>query len=1618
MTEQSERPWRKSVALLVAAVMVLSMVVGVIAFLPASASGSVTAASAPVAPAASGPITPLANSASGLSPNGPSVLGQYTVLPQASVPAGASPLPSAVTATVTLNPSQSLSTFINELNNPNNPAYRHFLTIGQFGSEFGSSSYASVVNYFEGYGLSVQLSSGLLSLTVSGTPSQMSAAFHTTITPFAREYQSQGMWNPLYGNGSAVAGSTTYAPGFYANTQPLALPASISGAISGVAGLAGLTAQPSIVAPLNLGPGQNLAALEEAYNASHPGSLQSVPYTGPAGPNTYGLDQIQGLAGANYTWAPGDPFSFDCSFFGIGCTASQTLFPSTLHAMTGASNLWSGSTTIASEPDMGQGVTIALVEVGCLDTGTIQSFSNQVWTNPSQPGTPLVNRITQIGLNTPGAFFPNNNYNGCMFNGLFNGWTIETALDVEYAATMAPMAHIDIVAAGSADFSAFNTVFSDVAQYLSQGQTTLPASVGTVVAVGAQPVSTQTLPPGAGSISITSNSYGEGEEYAAFYGSPMYLTVENTLLEQLNAVGVTNFFASGDYSGAEYLAANQAGMPAISPGSTSVGGGQTTAESNGLVFPVTNNVVCPSGYSYAGNGLCIPTGLPSYYCNYGFCVPASFVAPATGLASFTYWSYGFGIGGTYQGAVGGGFGQSIGEQQPWYQNALDTYSTGAAIDPVVSGPAAFNMTIYEQYFGGWLENYGGTSFATPTTAGMWALIEEQANVAYGTPKMGDINPMLYAAHNANEAGVSSFSANPFTDMTAMGTGFDWGPINSFNWYYFNLSIEQPYDPVLPWWFNGLLNPAGSGWNYLQGLGMIQVDTLAAELIGQTGEPGFALTNPAFQVEVVTSGGTLMPMSSETLVGGQTYTLEVITTGGQPGIFNVAAYSGGANDGTYGGGMVTTLQTNSHGRFTYTPTYTQPATEVTNGTEYGYFLVTSVAGQEWSFAPYAVAQPAASGTLSLCVSDVNDICQTSIAEVTTFTTGYTGFYNIYPEGFATLNGVPVPNALVTETSVNVALFQNIDPTMPLSSYAPGATLGTYLSGGSGEFNFWTNAFTAETNGYLPTQVVTLTATYDGLTSNTVTVFIEPQSGSFNTQDLTMTSGSTTTSGAVTGVLTFSGMKDVNYVNVSIGGSPGQYQNTTYPPTFYDSNNGVYVSGVFNGQIPVDLSTAGITGPIQISMVAGGTNDLSFGYCFFGFCFESQSVNQITWSDPIVFLPATLTSSAGTQTVTGNDTFTFAGTSYPGATGTLALEWAGGSEVLASGISGSYTLNTATLMDGAYSVVFTETVAGLTSTTRTVNLYADNEAASLSQLVKTLNGELASDQATITADQATITSLNGQVTSLSGQVSNLQGELNTANANIATLQGQVSSLSAQVTTLTGTVSTLKGQVSTLTSELSTAQGQVSSLTAQVSSLEAQLSASQGNTSAEQAQLANVQAQLTAAKQTIAQDQATINADQGTISTDTASIATLNAKVTQLQNELSSKKGTVAPLWFNSIGSLGVIAIIALVGAVVGLTAYVGGRRANRKTGTANPPSSGPVPQTPANLASEPSASTSSAGRKAALDDAMTEAFRRSLVTTLQASVATQKTLLGQGRVEDAMRLNARAREVAQEALTYFR
>ena len=1436
---------------------------------------------------ATGPIAALANSASGLSVSSPTVMGQYTVVSQSSVPSGESPLPSVVTATVALKPNGDLRGFVNELNNPNSPEYRRFLTVDAVGASFGSTSYAAAVNYFESYGLTVQLSPGLLTLSLSGTSAQMGAAFHTTLTAFATEYQSQGVWNPLYGNESAVAGSTTYGAGFYANTGPLSLPSSLTGVVAGVSGLSGEIAQPALSAPLGIGPGVNLSALIVASNVSH-ATFAAPALSAPS--DQQSLDTIQSLSGANYTWLSG-PSSFNC-YYSFECGNAQTLYPSTMHALAGAENLWSGATTLNGKPDLGQGITIALIEVGCLDTGTIQNFSNEVWTNSSQPGLPLSDRYSQIAVNTGHGQVPNTNLDNCVSNGKFAGWTVETALDVEYASTMAPLAHIDIVGVPNPGYlSDFDEAYGLIAQDLSLVSTGGTCPSGALLSptyeggqIGLYLVDGSS--EGACSVTITSNSYGEAEAYLAMDGSPMYLTVEDTELELLNAVGVTNFFASGDDAGADTMAANQAGSPAVSPGSTSVGGGQTTAESTGQVYPATSVGVCPANTPYyVGGGWCawyIEPGISDNASNcrwsgagLGICFPVAYVASATGLDSFTYWSYGGGMGGTRQGMVGGAFGQSITESQPWWENGLDTYSTGAAIDPVVSFEAAFNMTVYSQMNGGWLENYGGTSFAAPTVAGEWALVEQQANTAFGTPAMGDINPILFAAHNAYEAGVSSFAVDPYVDMSNMGWGFDLdtAPINSWNWLYYNLTIEVPYDPVLPWWFNTLFNPAGPGWNYLQGLGAPQVAVLVQELLGSNGLPGHSLANPAFQVEMVTSAGTLVPLPN-TLLAGMTYKLEVVDLNGRTGVYNVAAYSGQSSEGAYGGGTVTTLQTGPNGQFSYAPTTGTPPGGK-DATTYGYFLVTSVAGSNWSFAPFAVAQPAATGSLNLCVVNPQDVCETGTAEVTTFTIVPTGFYNVWPQAFVTLNGVPVAAAVVTEVAVNVAPFAQEDPTMPLSSFAPGAVLGNFITGASGDTDFWSDGFTAELDGYLPTQVVALTASYGGLTSNTVTVFIEPQCGSYDTSNLQLIPDGS----AVVGTLTFSSMKDVDFINVSIGSAPGQYQNITYPPAFYDSKAGVWMSGVDSGQIAVNLSTAGITGPIQVSNVAYGTNDVSFQQCFFGSCFGLISVqNPIVWSDPITFLPATVSLTSDGK-VTGTDTITWTGTACAGATGTLSLVSAAGTSVLATGISGTYALDTTTLLDGYYSVVFTESASGAVTSVHSVLFYANNVEAQL--------------EAQLAMDAATISSLDAKVASV-------QASLNAANASVASLQEEVASL--------------KGQVSTLNGELNVAQATILSLTAE--------------NNANASEVAKLQQNVTA---------------------DLNEIASLQAQLQTLQNELNAKKDYVAPAWYTSFGSGGVILIVCAAAALVGLGAHFGGRRAGRKSQTPRPldhTRSDPEPSPPTN------------------------------------------------------------------------
>ena len=862
---------RAATAVLVTLIAVVSFSLGGIA-LPTTTSANTGSTSASSTGAATSVVnTPLAQitpaSNTQTSANSP-----YTVSPAATTNSG-----HVMSAYIGLSPTSSISAYQQEISNPASPMYRHFLTAAGVASNFGTSTtqYQATVNYFESYGLSVQTSPERLSLQVSGTVAQMDAAFNTQIGAYNIVYKSDGIYNNLFGQSSAVNGTTSNIT-IYANSVPTYLPSGLD--VAGISGVGQNLAQDALALPYN-------TSASSDFNASQ---YQRGGLTGNVGYNhAFQVDTNTGAG--NYTWT--NPTMSPGLGNLLGNTGNyQFLFPSSMPTLMGANNLWSGGTTIASEPDLGQGVTIAVIEVGCPLISDLQQFAQMTFNNSGQ----ITSRLSIIGINNAPSGVSMNTYNQCVNRGFAYGWTLETELDIEYAATMAPDAHIDVIALPTADFTDFFQAYTDIASYLTSGSAvTLPSSVGTVFnsLTGS---AGQGVSAAAASISITSNSYGEGELYGLFAGTPVYQILSNETLGTLAIQGVTNFFASGDTSSIGFGSGGplQAGMFAQSTGVTSVGGGMLTAAGSNGEYPATGNYVyLRSQFGYIFNET---------------------VVPASAVASFTYWAEGVSLcfNFIYPGDcfpiiglgffAGGGFGVSTTQAQPWWQNALDTYSTGAKIVPVIAGSADFNMSVWA--FGGWDQLFGGTSFATPIEAGSWALIEEQSIVAFGNQKFGDINSLLFADHNAQQAGVSSIGTDAFIPMTDLGTGPEptacnivafiaqciqfWAPGNPFITGLANASSFYPADPNIPSWYATLNNPAGSGWNFLQGLGLPQTDVLDQQIIGQVPSSQHALANEPFAVTEVTSSGDI-PFGQ--LTGGTSYTFQIVQSNGLTGgTFNVQA----------------------------------------------------------------------------------------------------------------------------------------------------------------------------------------------------------------------------------------------------------------------------------------------------------------------------------------------------------------------------------------------------------------------------------------------------------------------------------------------------------------------------------------------------------------------------------------------------------------------------------------------------------------------------------------------------------------------------------------------------------
>ncbi len=85
-----------------------------------------------------------------------------------------------------LRNSAQLSSFLQQVSTPGSPEYRHYLTPAEFTNTYSPSlsSYQQLEAYFQSYGLTLQPESNRLVLGVTGSPTQIGAAFHTSFSNY------------------------------------------------------------------------------------------------------------------------------------------------------------------------------------------------------------------------------------------------------------------------------------------------------------------------------------------------------------------------------------------------------------------------------------------------------------------------------------------------------------------------------------------------------------------------------------------------------------------------------------------------------------------------------------------------------------------------------------------------------------------------------------------------------------------------------------------------------------------------------------------------------------------------------------------------------------------------------------------------------------------------------------------------------------------------------------------------------------------------------------------------------------------------------------------------------------------------------------------------------------------------------------------------------------------------------------------------------------------------------------------------------------------------------------------------------------------------------------------
>lgn len=492
--------------------------------------------------------------------------------------------------------------------------------------------------------------------------------------------------------------------------------------------------------------------------------------------------------------------------------------------------------------DLGQGSTIAIVMAGGYNPSDLSAFAQQVYNNSSQ----IIDRLTPYPVSggTTNASYPG----GTMLTSID---AFEFTLDIEYSSTMAPRAHIDAV----------------------YGPT---LSIASLVSAYARLTALSPVP------NIITNSWGGYEDtWWNLYGPSWQsgLALENYFME-LTSMGSTILAASGDTGGYDTASSLLSPtFPASSPYVVAVGGVRTTVANNsGAAFPspasfTVNETLAPYGYSEVGSQ-------PVWYPDYP--LSGSKVDSAPGEQ---YWYSGTNRTVDY---ASGGIGVSYWFSQPWWQHGFSVPDSGRRMIADVAAAADFNETVY--FAGAWNFFWGGTSFASPTVAGEFALIDTYLNSTIGNSTgmkshyLGNALPLLYNLGSDNHLSLKPYrqitSGANYWDEQAAALGRGWPANQSWpaNW-----------------------SQSGPGWNFLSGWGVPDAYNLAVD--------ANALLNTKSATDA--NSAVLNGSAPQALANNATYTF---TLTNQTGQYLPGAQVNLTFEGTGGSITSSEVTTSSLGRF--------------------------------------------------------------------------------------------------------------------------------------------------------------------------------------------------------------------------------------------------------------------------------------------------------------------------------------------------------------------------------------------------------------------------------------------------------------------------------------------------------------------------------------------------------------------------------------------------------------------------------------------------------------------------------------------------------------------------------